>query len=74
MVRYPTRHQSMKWQMILSPGFKKYFANTSWLMAERVLRMIVALFIGVSVARYLEPERYVIMLYSYHSCCSFNGK
>ncbi|HIG78164.1 MAG TPA: flippase, partial [Candidatus Lambdaproteobacteria bacterium] len=39
-------------------GFLKYFANTSWLMAERILRMIVALFVGVYVARYLGPERF----------------
>ena len=25
-------------------GFMKYFSNTSWLMAERILRMTVALF------------------------------
>lgn len=50
--------------MILSPGFKKYFANTSWLMAERVLRMVVALFVGVYVARYLGPERFGLLSYA----------
>ena len=29
------------------PGFRKYFANTSWLFAEKVLRMVVSLFVGV---------------------------
>ncbi len=29
--------------MNFSPEFKKYFANTSWLMGERILRMVVAL-------------------------------
>jgi len=28
-------------------GFKRYFANTSWLFAEKVLRMVVGLFVGV---------------------------
>jgi len=38
---------------IHSSGFKRYFANTSWLMGHRILSMIVALFVGVYVARYL---------------------
>jgi len=33
------------------PGFRKYVANTSWLIAERILRMVVALFVSVYVAR-----------------------
>jgi hypothetical protein len=41
---------------IRSPGFKRYFSNTSWLMGHRVLSMVVALFVGVYVARYLGPE------------------
>ena len=45
-------------------GFLKYFANTSWLMAERILRMIVALFVGVYVARYLGPERFGLLSYT----------
>jgi O-antigen/teichoic acid export membrane protein len=43
---------------ISSQGFKRYFANTSWLMGHRVLSMIVALFVGVYVARYLGPARF----------------
>ncbi len=42
----------------------KYFANISWLMAERILRMIVALFVGVYVARYLGPERFGLLSYT----------
>lgn len=42
---------------IHSQSFKRYFANTSWLMGHRVLSMIVALFVGVYVARYSGPER-----------------
>ena len=45
-------------------GFRKYFANTSWLMAERILRMTVALFVGVYVARYLGPERFGLLSYT----------
>ena len=45
-------------------GFMKYFSNTSWLMAERILRMTVALFVGVYVARYLGPERFGLLSYA----------
>ncbi len=45
-------------------GFRKYFANTSWLIAERILRMVVALFVGVYVARYLGPERFGLLSYA----------
>jgi O-antigen/teichoic acid export membrane protein len=48
----------------ISPGFKRYFANTSWLMGHRVLSMIVALFVGVYVARYLGPERFGLLSYA----------
>ncbi len=46
------------------PGFRKYFANTSWLLGERVLRMVVSLFVGIYVARYLGPERFGLLSYS----------
>jgi len=45
-------------------GFKRYFANTSWLFAEKVLRMIVGLFVGVWIARYLGPEKYGLLSYA----------
>jgi O-antigen/teichoic acid export membrane protein len=49
---------------ISSQGFKRYFANTSWLMAERIFRMAVALFVGVYVARYLGPEQFGLLSYA----------
>ena len=49
---------------IKSPGFRRYFANTSWLMGHRILSMIVALFVGVYVARYLGPERFGLLSYA----------
>ena len=36
----------------------KYFKNTSWLFAEKIIRMVVGLFVGVWVARYLGPEKF----------------
>jgi len=50
--------------MVLSPEFKKYFANTSWLMGERILRMIVGLFVGIWIARYLGPEKFGLLSYA----------
>jgi len=47
-----------------SPGFRRYFANTSWLFAEKVLRMVVGLFVGVWVARYLGPEKFGLLSYA----------
>ena len=49
---------------IRSIGFKRYFANTSWLMGHRILSMVVALFVGVYVARYLGPECFGLLSYA----------
>ena len=49
---------------LTSQGFRKYFANTSWLLGERVLRMAISLFVGVYVARYLGPEHYGLLSYA----------
>jgi O-antigen/teichoic acid export membrane protein len=49
---------------IHSFGFKRYFANTSWLMGHRILSMVVAIFVGVYVARYLGPERFGLLSYA----------
>ncbi len=45
-------------------GFMRYFANTSWLFGEKVLRMVVGLFVGVWVARYLGPEKFGLLSYA----------
>lgn len=44
--------------MHFSQGFKRYFANTSWLMAERFFSMGVSMVVGIYVARYLGPKRF----------------
>jgi O-antigen/teichoic acid export membrane protein len=50
--------------MFTSEGFKRYFKNTSWLFYERVLRMIVGIFVSMWVARYLGPEQFGIFSYA----------
>lgn len=58
-------NQRPPWYLLLrSSGFRRYFANTSWLMGHRVLSMIVVLFVGVYVARYLGPERFGLLSYA----------
>ena len=51
-------------QFFAHPGFRKYFANTSWLLGERILRMLTSLFVGIYVARYLGPERFGLLSYA----------
>lgn len=42
----------------------KYYINTSWLLGEKILRMISGLFVGIWVARYLGPERFGLFSYA----------
>ena len=44
-------------------GFIKYFNNTSWLFAEKILRMMISLFIGIWIARYLGPSDFGLFSY-----------
>jgi O-antigen/teichoic acid export membrane protein len=37
-------------------GLKRYGENTAWLFGEKILRMVVSLFVGIWVTRYLGPE------------------
>jgi O-antigen/teichoic acid export membrane protein len=45
-------------------GLRKYAANTSWLMAERILRMAIGLLVGVYIARYLGPVQFGLISYA----------
>ena len=51
-------------QLKKHPGFRKYFSNTSWLMAERISRMIITFFVGIYVARYLGPDLFGLLSYT----------
>ena len=39
-------------------GLKKYFLNTTWLIAERILRLLSGILIGVLIINYLGPKLY----------------
>lgn len=45
------------------PGFRRYFANTSWLFLEQLLRLVIGLLVGVWVARFLGPQQFGVMNY-----------
>ena len=48
----------------LSPGLRKLISNTVWMFADRFLRLFVALFVSVWVARYLGPEQFGLYNYA----------
>lgn len=45
-------------------GFKRYFANTSWLLVDRIFRLILAFITTVLIVRYLGPEKFGILSYA----------
>lgn len=45
-------------------GFMKYFKNTSWLFAEKILRIAISLLLTAWLARYLGPEQFGIFNYA----------
>lgn len=42
----------------------KYFKNTSWMLADKLIKITIALFINILVARYLGPESFGFLSYS----------
>ena len=44
-------------------GFLRYFKNTSWLFAEKIIKIFSGLFVTIWVARYLGPEQFGILNY-----------
>jgi PST family polysaccharide transporter len=49
----------------LSPTYKKVLGNTGWLIFDRVLRMIVGIYVTVWVARYLGPVQFGLLNYAF---------
>lgn len=45
-------------------GFMRYFKNMSWLFFEKALRILVGLFVGAWVARYLGSEQFGLFSYA----------
>ena len=47
-----------------SESFKKYFKNTSWLFAEKILRLLISFLVTVLVIRYLGPQEFGLLSYA----------
>lgn len=56
----------------LSPNRLKILTNTTWLLADRILRMGLSLLVGVWVARYLAPDQFGLYNYAYAFAFIFN--
>ena len=54
-------------------GFVRYLKNTSWMMAERLLRIISGLLVGLWIARFLGPEQFGILSYVLAFAALFGG-
>ena len=50
--------------MIKNHGFMKYLKNTSWLISEKIIRIISTILVGVWVVRYLGPSDYGLLKYA----------
>jgi len=50
--------------LMKSSGFRKYLANTSWMMGEKSIRLGINLIIGIIIARYLGPRDYGLLAYA----------
>lgn len=45
-------------------SIKKYFLNSSWMMAEQVAKIFSGIFVSIYIARYLGPESYGVVSYA----------
>jgi len=54
-----------------SSSFKKYFANTSWLFLERIIRIFVSFIVSIFVVRYLGPKNFGLYSYAISFCWLF---
>ena len=52
-------------RLIANISLRKYVANASWLILEKLIRMFVGVFVSVWVARYLGPEDFGLLNYSH---------
>lgn len=51
-------------QFLISPTYRKYFANVFWLTSEKVFSLLISMVVGIYVARYLQPESYGMLSYA----------
>lgn len=68
-----TQIQKAIGQLATHQGFRRYFANTSWLFGEQILRIVTGLLVGIYVARYLGPHQFGIYSYAIAFVTPFNA-
>lgn len=54
---------TIKERIFTNITFKRYLLNSSWMMAEQVLRIMSGVFVGIYIARYLGPEEFGVLSY-----------
>ncbi|WP_439858872.1 flippase [Pseudomonas sp. MBLB4136] len=52
-----------KAQILKNSTFRRYFLNSSWMLAEQFLRILSGVFVGIYIARYLGPEEFGVLSY-----------
>lgn len=67
-----TRHKQLISHALSHQGFRRYFANTSWIFAEQMLRLVSELLAGIWVARYLGAEQFGVLSYAVAFVAIFN--
>jgi len=59
--------------LINHQGIRRYSANTSWMLAEKILRIIAGLLVGIWIARSLGPDQYGLFNYVLAFLAIFSG-
>ncbi|MBV6444343.1 MAG: flippase [Ignavibacteriales bacterium] len=47
-----------------SESFRKYFKNTSWMFAERIIKLLLSFVVGIFLVRYLGAEKFGTLSYA----------
>lgn len=68
-----TQIQKAVGRLAAHQGFRRYFANTSWMFGEQILRIVAGLLVGIYVARYLGPHQFGIYSYALAFVAPFNA-
>lgn len=50
-------------RVLQNPKIQDYVFNSSWMMAEQLLRILTGVFVGIYIARYLGPEQFGLLSY-----------
>lgn len=61
MQKFPWSYIKEKWS---HAGFQKYFRNMGWSFGGKMFSLLMSLFVGALVARYLGPQRYGVLNYA----------